>query len=158
MNESKEKRWKIILVDRTQYFRRPRSKKRRILKKWRKRKENYRPLMVPVGSQYLIGSGAIAAAKAGEFTIKEPDYWTPYYDEEAPHKPRIMQMHTKLWEKVVSEAPEFAAKCDLFKRVVRNFGCIRHDEDVLCSRLDYSLLAPLPPTPDWILKIQNTSK
>lgn len=107
--QTTEKRWKVTLVDRMQYFRRPRSKKRRIRAKWRKRPENYRPLMVPVGHALFFSAMAIEHSS-------DPAS-CPYWNEEDPSRPRIMEMHTNLWEKVKSEVPQFAKHCDVFRRV-----------------------------------------
>jgi hypothetical protein len=106
-----------------QYYRRPRTKKRRILKKWRKRPENYRPLMVPVGHVILIG----ALAKSRAIPSDNPN---PYWNEEDPSRPRIMEMHTNLWEKVQSEVPQFAELCDVFRRVETVRNGITWSEDV----------------------------
>lgn len=95
-----EERWKIKIVPRVQYFRRPRSKKRRIRNKWLKNPKNWRPMMVPVGYTILLGSEA--ARLAG---VSGKAY--------GPVQNRMLEMSPALWEKVKVESPEFAAKCDL---------------------------------------------
>lgn len=101
-----DKRWRVTIVEREQFYRRPRTKKRRILKKWRARKENYRPLMVPVMQSFCFGALAAKGLKP-----------SPYWDAETPGETRMLEMTTALWEKVKRDVPEFAQKCDLFRRV-----------------------------------------
>jgi hypothetical protein len=90
-----EGRYQIIIVDRERQIRYPRSKKRRIRRKWRKSRKNWGPLMVPVGNVLVAGalSGVSEAACAA--------------------MKRRMEMSPALWEKVQREAPEFAALCDV---------------------------------------------
>lgn len=134
---SEPRRTKVVLVDRMQYFRFPRSKKRRIRAKWRKRAGNYRPLMVPVGTLIICGSEGIKAGLPQQHTA-------PYDNEADPSRPYIIEMHTKLWEKFADEFPEAAANCDLFKRIELNYGCVTWPVDLRCSKEDYSLLEPIP--------------
>lgn len=114
MKPPEEKRWQITIVDRTQYYRRPRTKKRRILKKWRKDKRNYRPLMVPVGHTFLFGKNALLRARGKS----EPD---PYHNHEDPSRPRKMEMHSDLWAMTQKDVPEFARLCDVVKPTDYNF-------------------------------------
>ena len=105
-----EKRFKIILVDRVFFARRPRSKKKRIVKKWLKRPENWAPNMLPFAQRVMVGNSFVQA-----FGVKtEP---SPYFNEEDPSRPRILEMHTLLWKKIQAEQPDFAARCDVFRRV-----------------------------------------
>lgn len=109
-------RWKITLVDRTQFFRRPRSKKRRILKKWWMRKENHRPLMTIFQIRIFLGENSVFKAYGNPLFVPKPD---PYWNEQDHSTPRILEMHSLFWEKTKNEDPEFAAKCDVF-RIVKN--------------------------------------
>lgn len=117
-----EKRWKVTLVDRMTrpvFFRRPRTKKRRIIAKWMKVAANWHPagpLMVPVGVFMMLGEMATKAATkaATKSSAANP---SPYWDEENPSRPRMLEMHTLLWEQVKAQEPEFATRCDLFRRV-----------------------------------------
>lgn len=101
-------RYHITLVDRVQYFRRPRSKKRRIRRKWRKNPKSWRPnphifkTTVMVGS--LAGENYLAKAKED-----------PYFNPETPFSPNIWQMHTKTWEQIIAKIPKFEAMCDVYR-------------------------------------------
>jgi len=106
---SAEKRWRVTLVSRTQFFRLPRSKKKRILKKWLKRPENYRPLMVPIGTSFAFGS--MAFTQPCPKRTEQPD---PYWNHEDPSRPRWIEMHPDLWAQVQITNPEFAALCDIY--------------------------------------------
>jgi hypothetical protein len=130
------KRWKVTLVDRMRFTRRPRSKKRRIIKKWRKRPENWSPSMLPIATCLMMGSmvmmGSMAMARGyGVKTAAKPD---PYWNEEDPSRPRWLEMHTKLWEKLQREQPEFASKCDVFRRQTVLKNGIQWTEDVPLSQ------------------------
>lgn len=100
--QADEKRWKITLVDRKSFTRRPRSKKRRIIKKWRKRPENWTPNMQVITTTLMLGSQAVARA-----------YPDPYWNDANPCHPRILEMHSLLWERIKAEHPDFAARCDV---------------------------------------------
>jgi len=130
------KRWKVTLVDRIRFTRRPRSKKRRIIKKWRKRPENWSPNMLPIATCLMMGGMAMARGY-GVKTAAKPD---PYWNEEDPSRPRWLEMHTKLWEKLQRELPEFASKCDVFRRqtVLKN-GIQWTAEDVPLSQNDQAV-------------------
>ena len=88
-------RYKLTIVDRQRQERFPRSKKRRIRRKWRKDRRNWGPLMVPVG-HVLIG-GALSGIT----------------DEHVAEAARNIEMSPALWERVQRVAPEFAALCDI---------------------------------------------
>lgn len=92
-------RFQVTIVDRERQERFPRSKKRRIRRKWRKDRRNWGPLMVPVGHT-LIG-GAMSGIT----------------DEMTRAAARRFEMHSKLWAKVQAEAPEFAALCDIVEPI-----------------------------------------
>lgn len=124
------KRWKVTLVDRMRFARRPKSKKRRIVKKWRKRPENWSPLMVPIATTLIMGSMA-AARGYGVKTESKPD---PYWNEEDPSHPRWIEMHTLLWERVQREQPEWASKCDVFRRQTVLKNGVQWTEDVPLSQ------------------------
>lgn len=113
-----ELRWKVVLVDRMQFAPKRRTKNRRIRKKWRKRPENWKPLMVPVRVVVLMGKHALAASTSLD---GEP---SPYFNEEDPSRPRMLEMHTKLWELTKEKVPEFAKLCDVFRRVKSTRGFI----------------------------------
>lgn len=90
------------------FARRPRSKKLRIIRKWRKRPENWGPLMVPVGHRVVCGSMAHMRAIPAD-----------------PTKERFretIEMHPALWEYVQRVNPEFVAQCALhrYEDVVRD--------------------------------------
>lgn len=90
----------IVIVDRVQQWRWPNTKKRRIRNKWKRREENFRPMMVPVGLSIYMGSAAAASVGAeGAHSGPVPDYY---------------EMSTDLWCMVAGLYPEFAERCDLF--------------------------------------------
>jgi hypothetical protein len=88
-------RYQVTIVDRERQERFPRSKKRRIRRKWRKNRANWGPLMVPVG--YSLIGGALSGIT----------------DEMTRASKRRLEMHSKLWTKIQAENPEFAALCDI---------------------------------------------
>jgi len=63
--------------------------------------------MIPVGIRLCIG-GPVDESIAAK---------NPYWNYDDPTQPRCMQMHSLMWERIKTEAPEFAAKCDVFKIV-----------------------------------------
>lgn len=103
-----EPRWHVTLVDRQTFYRHPRTKRRRIIRKWRQRPENWRPLMEIIQVTLLLGAEA-------HRLITPATELSPYADPENPTNPRIIEMHTKLWERIKRSVPDFAAKCDLFR-------------------------------------------
>lgn len=128
------KRWKVTLVDRMRFTRRPRSKKRRIIKKWRKQSENWTPDMRPITATLMLGSMAMARGY-GVKTAAKPD---PYWNDEDPSRPRWLEMHTLLWEKLQREHPEFARTCDVFRRQPVLKNGIQWTEDVPLSQNETS--------------------
>ena len=94
-------RYQVTIVDRERQERFPRSKKRRIRNKWRKDRRNWGPMMVPVSHMLILGS-AFA-----------------HFDFEKTREAmaRRFEMHSKLWEKIQAETPEFAALCDIVEPI-----------------------------------------
>jgi ribosomal protein L16/L10AE len=92
-------RYQVTIVDRERQERFPRSKKRRIRNKWRKDRRNWGPLMVPVGHSLIMGANSVLRG----------------HDPEKAKQAmaRHLEMHSKLWERVQVEVPEFAALCDI---------------------------------------------
>jgi hypothetical protein len=74
-----------------QYFRRPRSKKRRIRRKWRARPENYRPHPLVFEQRLVMGRLARLAAIEGQLA---PSYQYP-----------VLKMHPETWERLVASSP-----------------------------------------------------
>jgi hypothetical protein len=70
-----------------QFFRRPRSKKRRILKKWRGRPENWRPHPMVFEQRVAMGPQAMLRAVPGE---SYP----------------VLMMHPEVWERLKRRRPE----------------------------------------------------
>lgn len=104
-----EKRYHVTLVDRMRHINKPKSRRRRIVKKWHTSPRNWVPLMVPVGTTLCLGKNALASGIESNSS--------PYFNTEDPSRPRMLEMHSLLWEKVKREAPEFAARCDVFRKV-----------------------------------------
>jgi hypothetical protein len=100
-------RFQVTIVDRERQERFPRSKKRRIRNKWRKNRKNWGPLMVPVGYSLVIGANAALRGHDFEKTQRA--------------MARRIEMHSKLWEKVQDELPEFAALCDIVESPTYKF-------------------------------------
>lgn len=96
-------RFQVTIVDRERQERFPRSKKRRIRRKWRKDRRNWGPLMVPVGHTVIMGSQAALRGYGAEKLQQA--------------MARRFEMHSKLWAKVQAEAPEFAALCDIVEPI-----------------------------------------
>lgn len=101
MNENPQ-RIQIIIVDREQQWRFPRTKKRRIRAKWRARSENWRPQMVPICHFLLMG------ADAAKYAAANPVAAGVAYDG-------TYEFSTDLWCMVAGLYPEFAERCDLFE-------------------------------------------
>lgn len=87
----------FLILDETlmQYFRRPRSRKRRIQRKWRARAENYRPHPCPVGECVMLGRLAILWALPGQLA---PNYQYP-----------VLRLHPATWAKWLALHPELEA-------------------------------------------------
>lgn len=97
-----------VLLDESlrQWFRRPRSKKKRIREKWRKRPENWRPspllyaVHVAVGQQAMrFGYGRVSDAPASGSPAG-----------------RTFLMHPGTWARLERENPELAATCSVNRR------------------------------------------
>jgi hypothetical protein len=86
----------FLILDETlmQYFRRPRSKKRRIRRKWRARAENYRPHPLVFQQMLLMGAGAVANMEAYKKTVEYP----------------VLKMHPETWAYVVAHNPGIEAR------------------------------------------------
>lgn len=108
-------RIRIVIVDRVQQWRFPRSKKKRIRRKWRKREENWRPMMVPVGIAMFIGAEAAAAVGGSAHSGPVENHY---------------EMSTDLWCMAAGLNPEFAERCDLFMKVRRMRAGVPWHEDV----------------------------
>ncbi len=86
----------FLILDRTlmQFYREPRSKKRRILKKWRERAENYRPHPMVFEQRVMMGCEAIQDREAYEKAQKFP----------------VVMMHPDTYERAKKKNPEFWAR------------------------------------------------
>ena len=100
-------RYKITIVDRIQWSRRPRSKKLRIRRKWRKNPKNWRPNPRIFHTTILLGS------LAGENYLEKAKE-SPYFNPKTPFSPNEWQMHSASWERIKQEIPEFVPMCDVF--------------------------------------------
>jgi len=95
-------RWKIVIVNRAVRY-------RKITRKGGIHNRRYRDMLAPVGVMFCLGSRALRGV---------PDEsLSPYFDSANPSRPRIMEMHARTWEQVKEAHPEFAQRCDLFRRV-----------------------------------------
>lgn len=97
-------RYKIIIVDRWQRY-------RKVTRKGGIHNRKWRPMMVPV--QISISIGALAHERA----VACSGQAEPYFNAADPTRPRIMEFTPKLWRLAQKRRPEFAAMCDLFCRV-----------------------------------------
>jgi hypothetical protein len=113
-------RYHVVIVDRVQQYRFPRSKKKRIRNKWKKREQNYRPMMVPVGVSLMMGANAILRSDGlPEITVSPTHY---------------LEMSTDLWCYVAGMHPEFADNCDLFEKVETTIDGVTLHEEVPIPR------------------------
>ncbi len=76
--------------------------------------------MVPVGFRIMMGAGCLAQNT-------QPG---PYWNEEDPSRPRMLEMHTKLWECLQETVPEFTQHCDVFRRVKTTLNGMEWSEDI----------------------------
>lgn len=94
-----------VLLDESlrQWFRRPRSKKKRIRSKWKARFENWRPSPVIYGVHLVCGKNAM---RFGYGTVS---------DRPASGSPagRTFLMHPLTWEKLKRQFPDVAATCSV---------------------------------------------
>jgi hypothetical protein len=86
----------IRLSDRERFFRRPRSKKRRIIAKWRKNRANWCPC-IPRTYSFILGSRACINPAAAAATLALAR--------------RTVEMHPAHWEIFKEKYPEVAARC-----------------------------------------------
>lgn len=86
----------FLILDETlmQYFRRPRSKKRRIRRKWRARAENYRPHPLVFEQKLMMGALAVANREQYERSQQFP----------------VLKMHPATWAYVVAHNPGIEAR------------------------------------------------
>lgn len=102
-------RIKIVLVDRERRY-------RKVTRKGGIHNRRWRSLMVPVKCFILMGAEA-----AKRFGAKHPR--ESYAD--------VLEFTPKLWAWVQRRRPEFAAKCDVFRRVEKQdpvFGTVTGEE------------------------------
>ncbi len=93
-----------------QWFRKPRSKKKRIQKKWRLRPENWRPSRLVYQQTYLMG---INAMRFGFGSVASSERKT---DAAPSQRPRNLLMHPQTWALLQRKHPEVCRKL----RVVRS--------------------------------------
>jgi hypothetical protein len=124
----KEGRFKIVIVDRVKQYRWPRSKKQRIRNKWRKRAENFRPMMVPVGVNFTLGAEVLRRREDG--SRRSNAEMALCADSIRDYYRNVMEVSTDLWCMIAGLYPEFAERCDLFERVKEDQGGLKCDVDV----------------------------
>lgn len=97
-----------VLLDESlrQWFRRPRSKKKRIRAKWRKRVENWRPSPLLYGVQYALGKQSMRFGYGSGSDA--PASGSP--------APRTWLMHPETWARLEREHPDLAATCSVVVR------------------------------------------
>ncbi len=76
--------------------------------------------MVPVSFTILMGTQAL--------TKERPT--SPYWNEKDPTRPRMLEMHTKLWQVLQETVPEFTQLCDVFRRVETTLNGMEWSEDI----------------------------
>ncbi len=99
----------LIILDpsRIVFFRRPRSKKRRIIRKWWKRKENWRPDNRCWEQKIIVGSGALNRAYGPPPTDEERERLLVNID-----RPRIL-VHPDKWAEIVKADPGLLDKVEV---------------------------------------------
>lgn len=90
-----------------QWFRRPRSKKKRIRKKWRLRPENWRPSRLVYQQTYLMGAA---------FTTSP----------ESLQRPRNLLMHPQTWAMLQREHPEVCRKLRVVRAAKSKWAATQH--------------------------------
>lgn len=99
--EAAPEHYEVTLVDRERQTRFPRSKKRRIRRKWTNNRSNWEPMMVPVSHAVILGS---AFTGVGTEKLKEQLH-------------RRLEMHTKLWGWIQVHRPELAERCAIVEPI-----------------------------------------
>ncbi len=96
-----------VLLDASlrQWFRRPRSKKKRVREKWRKRPENWRPSPLLYGVHLAFGKQAL---RFGYGTVSEKPA--------SGDSPRTWLMHPETWARMRRLHPDLAATCSVNRR------------------------------------------
>lgn len=97
-----------VLLDESlrQWFRRPRSKKKRIREKWRKRAANWRPSPLLYGVQYALGKQSMRFGYGSGSDAPAS----------GPPAPRTWLMHPETWARLEREHPDLAATCSVNRR------------------------------------------